>query len=161
MNDFEQWAARHPAAAADLRAMINANPPETGHGEGKSEQWAQQQVRFSIARAGGRVWRNNVGATPAKCPACGMRQQPVRYGLCNDSAQLNEQYKSSDLIGAVPFVIKPEHVGATVARFVSVECKRPGWRYTGSEHEAAQLRWLTMIAQLGGVAYFSTGEGQP
>jgi len=102
--DFNDWAARHPQAAAELREGMGAVPwptiPEGG--DGKSENWAQQRARFRIAHAGAMSWRNNVGATPAKCPDCNAPRQPIRYGLANDSAQLNGKVKSSDLILAIP-----------------------------------------------------------
>ena len=165
MNDYKEWAARHPDAARDLQAMLEAVPWPTGDSD-KPEGWAQQQARFSVARQGGMAWRNNVGATPAKtshsCPRCRFHfteaAQPVRYGLANDSAKLNKVMKSSDLILAIPRVITPADVGTTIAQFGSVETKRPGWVFTGKEQEAGQAAWLALIKKLGGFACFSTGE---
>jgi len=158
--DFNEWAARHPQAAADLRECMGAVPwptvPEGG--DGKSENWAQQRARFKIAHAGAMSWRNNVGATPAKCPDCNAPRQPIRYGLANDSAQLNAKVKSSDLILAVPRLIRPQDVGRTIAQFGSVETKRPGWVYTGKDQEPGQAAWLALIQNLGGFAAFSTGD---
>jgi hypothetical protein len=125
---------------------------------GKSEAWSQQQVRFKAAHAGAMTWRNNVGATPAKCPDCGEKQRPVRYGLANDSAKLNAALKSSDLILAIPRLITPAHVGTTIAQFGSVEAKRPGWVFKNTEREQAQAAWHALILRLGGFAAFSTGE---
>ncbi len=159
MNDYELWASRYPEAAAEFNMMVGAVPwPATHESGGKSEAWAQQQVRLKIAHAGGMSWRNNVGATPARCPSCGERQTPVRYGLANDSARLNDSIKSSDLIAAIPRVIQPSDVGTTIAQFGSVEVKRPGWQYTGKKQESGQAKWLTLIKKLGGFATFSTGE---
>lgn len=160
MTDYSEWAARHPHAAADLERVLGAVPwPTTpAGGDGKSEAWAQQQVRFRVAHAGGMGWRNNVGATPAKCPDCGTKRQPIRYGLANDSAQLNDKVKSSDLILAIPRLIQPEDVGRTIAQFGSIETKRPGWVYTGKGQEPGQAAWLALIKKLGGFAAFSTGE---
>lgn len=160
MTSFAQWAARHPAAAADLLDLLNAAPwphPE-GAPPNALEAWAQQQVRMSVARQGAVAFRNNVGATPAKCPDCGAKRQPVRYGLANDSQALNQEIKSHDLILAIPRVIRPEDVGRTVAQFGSVEVKRPGWKYTGRGQEAAQAAWGALINRLGGFAAFSTGD---
>ena len=126
--------------------------------EEKSEAWAQQQVRFKFAEAGGMAWRNNVGATPAKCPDCGAKQRPIRYGLANDSARLNTHMKSSDLIGMVPRRITPALVGTTIAQFAAVETKRPGWQFKGTERERGQATWLSLISRAGGFAVFSTGE---
>lgn len=166
MLEYNLWVARHPQAAAELKQLLtdSAQPP-TGR-DGGSEAKAQQAIRLDIAQRGGMVWRNNVGATPAResinCPKCGFRHEsvkpPVRYGLCNDSHQLNERFKSADLIGLMPVVIGPEHVGTTVGQFVSIEVKRPGWQYSGTGREVAQGRWLELIQSLGGIAMFATGK---
>jgi len=157
---YTEWAAQHPQAAADLQQVIGAHDyaPPMSDADGKSEAWAQQQVRLKAAHAGAPSWRNNVGATPAKCPDCGAPRQPIRYGLANDSHKLNEKIKSSDLILAIPRLITPVMVGSTIAQFGSIETKRPGWRYTGKGTEPGQAAWLALIARLGGYATFSTGE---
>lgn len=154
MNTYAEWAARYPEAAAALAPVLTT---DVQHRNGGSEARAQQDVRTSIAKQGAMSWRNNVGATPAKCPDCGARQVPVRYGLANDSARLNERIKSSDLILAIPRLIRTHHVGTTIAQFGAVECKRPGWKYTGNGREAGQQAWLTLVAKLGGYATFTTG----
>ena len=155
---YDQWAARHPQAAAELEQVIGIATADPDDSDGKSEAWAQQRARFNAAHAGAMAWRNNVGATPAKCPECGAPQRPIRYGLSNDSAKLNKRIKSSDLILAIPRIITPEMVGGKIAQFGSVETKRPGWKYTGTEREQAQAAWLALVAQAGGFATFSTGE---
>lgn len=159
MTDYSEWAQRHPQAAADLHRTLGAAPwPAIDGSAGKSEAWGQQQVRLNVAKQGAQSYRNNVGATPSRCPDCDAPQRPVRYGLANDSAQLNKQIKSSDLILAIPRVITPDMVGTTIAQFGSIECKRPGWKYTGKGREAGQAAWLALINSLGGFATFSTGE---
>ena len=164
---YEQWAAAHPSAASDLQKMLGAVPWPTGNaGIDGLESAAQQQVRLKAAHAGAMAWRNNVGATPAKvkhcCPRCQFNfevaQTPIRYGLANDSAKLNERIKSSDLILAIPRKITQEDVGKTIAQFGAVETKRPGWVYTGKGQEAGQMAWLALIKKLGGFACFSTGD---
>ncbi len=156
---YTEWAAHHPHAAADLQQVIGANnQPACPETEGKSEAWSQQQVRLKAAHMGAMSWRNNVGATPAKCLNCGVSQRPIRYGLANDSSKLNATIKSSDLILAIPRFITPVMVGSTIAQFGSIETKRPGWRYTGRGTEPGQAAWLALIARLGGYATFSTGE---
>lgn len=162
----DQWRDRWPQAALELEEILtNTSHPAMGDDLGKSETWAQQQARLAIAQAGGMSWRNNVGAMKAKevhqCPACHfkfeVKQAPLRWGLCNDSTQLNARFKSSDLIGIMPVRITPDMVGSTLGQFVSVEVKRPGWVYKGDAHEKAQLAWLELVASKGGVATFSTG----
>jgi hypothetical protein len=156
---YDQWAAKHPQAARELFQVIGGAPwPAPAKVDGKSEAWAQQQIRLKFAHHGGMAWRNNVGATPAKCPDCGEKQRPIRYGVANDSAQLNAKIKSADIIGAIPRLITGEMVGTTIAQFASIEAKRPGWKYAGNEHETAQATWLALIAKIGGYATFSTGE---
>lgn len=168
MNSFNQWAARHPQAAAELQQVLGAVPwPATELTDGKSEAWAQQQIRlnwskhFVVDKHGNKLhamaWRNNVGATPAKCKHCGEKQTPTRYGLANDSQRLNESIKSHDVIGIVPRLIQPQDVGNVIGQFGSAEAKRPGWRYTGRNQEEGQAKWGSLIQRLGGFATFSTG----
>lgn len=156
-NDFETWAHRYPQAATELinllTVCVNSNEQPDG-----SEAKVQQQIRFDIAKAGAMAWRNNVGATPAKCKSCGAPAQPVRYGLANDSQKVNEKIKSSDLIVAIPRQITQEMVGTIIAQFGSIEVKPPGWKYTGKGREPAQAAWLALIKKLGGYATFSTGD---
>lgn len=167
MNEYAVWQARHPQAAAELNQILGAIPwPATDRTQEKSEAWAQQRARMDIARQGAMAWRNNNGATTTKtkanCPKCGfdftIKQPPIRYGLANDSQKLNEKIKSSDLILAIPRIITPMMVGSVIAQFGTVECKRPGWTYRGTEPEIAQLAWLQLIAKIGGYATFSTGK---
>lgn len=111
-----------------------------------------KQLELAAPRYNMRLFRNNVGA---------YRDQSgrlIRYGLANNSAQLNKQVKSSDLIGIKQVTITPDMVGKTIGVFVSIEAKAPGWIYHGTEREMAQQRWIDFINNMGGVAYFSTGE---
>lgn len=117
-----------------------------------SEAAVQAQVRLEAARKGLRLWRNNVGVLTDE------RGVPVRYGLANDSKQLNSVVKSGDLIGWRPVLITPAHLGITIAQFVSRECKRVGWTYKGDAREQAQLRWAEMIIADGGDAAFCCGQ---
>lgn len=155
--NYQEWAQRHPQAAAELQQVITCDVPDVERA-GRSEAWAQQQVRMALGRAGGIGWRNNVGATPARCPDCGVQQQPVRYGLANDSARLNERIKSSDVIGIVPRLILPQDVGTTIGQFAAFEVKRPGWQYKGDKREAAQAAFHALVIRFGGRAGFTTGS---
>lgn len=154
---FQDWAQRHPAAAGELLQILAAVPGPTS-AAGQSEARAQQQVRMGLAAAGGLAWRNNVGATPSRCPHCGDKLDVVRYGLANDSTRLNSAIKSADLIGVIPRLITPQMVGQVLGQFVAIECKAPGWHYTGTEREQAQAKFLMLVQSKGGAALFSTGE---
>lgn len=163
---YQEWRQRWPQAAAELEATMVTLPPDSQH-FGKSEAWAQQQVRMKIARLGGCGWRNNVGASKAKevhvCPKCSfkfeVKKPPIRWGLCNDSTQLNEKYKSGDVIACIPEIITPAHVGHKFGRFWSFEIKKPGWQFNPNDpHEVAQASWGGLVQSLGGGATFSTGE---
>lgn len=153
-----QWAARHGVslqAVQELASLFGMHgghdlPPEV---KGTSEAAVQAAVRLEAARKGVRLFRNNVGALVDS------RGVPVRYGLANDSKQLNEVMKSADLIGWRPLLIEPWHVGTVVAQFVSREVKAVGWRYTGADRESAQLAWAQLVTAGGGDAAFCTGVG--
>ena len=84
----------------------------------QSETVVQQQARLKLARIGSQMWRNNVGA----CVDDAGRL--VRYGLANESSQMNRCIKSSDLIGITPVVVTPDMVGKTIGVFTALECKR-------------------------------------
>lgn len=153
MTPLAEWAAYwriSDAAIHDLQARLAPVPPPAGVG---SEAAAQVAVRLEAARLGILLWRNNVGA--AYDPAGRL----VRYGLANDSKAMNERIKSADLIGIRPVTVTPQHIGQTIGQFVSREIKAPGWKYTGTKREAAQLAWAVLVSEAGGDAGFATGEG--
>lgn len=118
-----------------------------------SESGISSDIRLEASQRGCRLWRNNVGATYTPTG------QFIRFGLANDSAQLNKAIKSADLIGIRPVLITQAHVGLTIGQFISREVKHPGWKYTGTERERAQLAWAELINSLGGDACFTTGRG--
>lgn len=157
--NLSEWATRWriPAAAlADLRdRMLGLDGGCPAPVAGVSEAAVQATVRIEASRAGMRTWRNNVGAFTD--PESGSH---IRYGLANDSASVNRVIKSADLIGIRPRVIQPGDVGHLIGQFVSYECKRPGWKYAGTDREVAQTAWATLILSLGGDARFITGPGQ-
>jgi hypothetical protein len=153
-----QWAARHSVTMAALQELSAIFGMHGGHDlsatvKGTSEAAVQAAVRLEAARKGVRLFRNNVGAL------IDSRGVPVRYGLANDSKQLNEVMKSADLIGWRPVLIGPQHVGQVIGQFVSRECKKVGWQYTGDARELAQLAWAQLVTASGGDAAFCTGEG--
>jgi hypothetical protein len=155
MFNLYAWATRwgvSPDALADLRAQLHAldytpdAPPAL-----RTEGDVVDATRLEATEAGGRLWRNNSGALPDS------RGRLIRFGLCNDSPAVNERVKSADLIGVRPVLVRPEHVGRTLGVFVARECKPPGWRYSGRGRERAQLRFLEIVATLGGDAAFTAG----
>jgi hypothetical protein len=97
------------------------------------------ELRLEASRHGFTLWRNNSGA------ARDVGGRLIRFGLGNESAALWKVWKSSDLVGIGPG-----------GRLLAVECKPPGWRWTGTAHELAQLAFLTNVIQLGGIAGFCT-----
>lgn len=150
MSNLTTWAARHnisPEALADLARLWATDPVPSPIAQG-SEASVVARRRLAAAERGGRAWRNNCGAYKDE------RGNFIRYGLCNDSAELNKRVKSSDLIGIEPVLITPEMVGTTLGRFFAEECKRPGWKYTGTAHEKAQLAFLQLVNALGGRGEF-------
>jgi len=99
----------------------------------------QNEIRIGAAKIGCMLWRNNVGVL------YDAQGRPVRYGLGNDTKAINERLKSSDLIGIYE------------GRFVSVECKDVDWTWRGGRaREIAQLAWINLIRERGGVACFAT-----
>ena len=133
-----------------------------------SEARVQSEVRLEAARYGVHLWRNQNGAfTPPDrsqpvCKCCGQHppsRRQVRFGLANDSAQLNAVLKSSDLVGFRTHLVTLADVGRTLPVFTSRECKPEGWVFSGTEREIAQQRWLDMINHNGGDAAFCSGLG--
>ena len=156
MTLFNEWAARWsiPAAAiSDLRDTMGL-AQTLHHTEATSEAGVQDRVRLRGAQMGWDLWRNNNGVAEDS------RGVPVRFGLANDSAKLNSKIKSADLIGIRPAQITFDMVGCTLGQFVSLEIKKPGWKYKSNAHEDAQARWASIINAAGGHAKFITSEEQ-
>lgn len=156
-STIHQWASDWGIAAhvaLDLMARLGAGfePGQVSGVDGWSEAAIQNKVRLDAAKAGVIAWRNNVGALQDSTGRF------VRYGLCNDSAELNRKIKSSDLIGINPVLIKPDHVGSIIGQFWAREVKEHGWRYTGTEHEKAQAKYGQIVLSKGGCFKFTTGE---
>jgi hypothetical protein len=156
---YANWAIKWgiPAAAMHDLALqlglegLGAIPNDL---RGSSEAAAQTAVRLEAARIDGlRLYRNNSGAYKDDTGRW------VRYGLANDSKQMNELMKSPDLVGWRRTLITPAMVGTSFARTVLREVKEPGWQYVGDDHEQAQLRFLTLAIADGADAAFCTGAG--
>ena len=119
---------------------------------GHSESNIQARTRLAAVCKKWRLWRNNRGAGKMESG------NYVRYGLANDTPELNKKLKSGDLIGWRPVVITPDMVGKVLAQFVSVECKEEDWTppplNTRDEAAAAQYRWADLVNREGGYAIF-------
>ena len=139
MMDISTWCKRWNIPVEALGELFSSQPTAIGLSKG-SEAAVSNHLRLQASKAGMIVWRNNVGATKDE------HGRLIRFGLANDSPALNKQIKSSDLIG-----IKPG------GQFVAIEAKRSDWKYTGTEREEAQLRFISLVNSMGGQAYFSTG----
>lgn len=154
---LDEWAANWRVPHAALQDLRNRLLPDTAVDSapvsGTSEAAVSQQVRLEAAGKGVLLWRNNVGATEIE----GGRW--LRYGLLNDSAKMNERYKSSDLVGIRPVRITPQHVGQTIGQFVAAEVKHATWRYAGTDREAAQRNFHDLVKSRGGWGEFVTGRG--
>lgn len=141
---FLEWARKWGVPEEAVRDYLTDSGcfPAVRGVIGASEAAVQQQIRLEASRRGVALWRNNRGA------AMDERGVPVRYGLANDSKELDARIKSSDLIGVTPL--------CGLAVFTSYEVKRRGWRYAGTPREVAQLAWIDLIKRLGGIAKFIT-----
>lgn len=118
-----------------------------------NEASIQSLVRLEAARRGWQLWRNNVGVL------LDAKGRPVRYGLANDSKQVNANIKSADLIGIRPVLITPDMVGKVIGQFVSRECKESHWKYNPRDtRDVAQGRWAALVNSLGGDAKVTVGE---
>lgn len=154
--NLNEWAIKWAvpfAAVEDLRRQFCDVPDAAAGGAVHTEAGALSAVRLEATRRGLRLWRNNVGAMQD------VDGRVCRFGLANDSAKINAAIKSADLIGIRPVRIVPLHVGGVIGQFVAREVKAPGWTFSGTEREIAQLKFLELVAAMGGDAAFCTGEG--
>lgn len=158
MHDIlHQWARdwnHSPHSILDLLARFGAGfePQQFIELDGWSETAVSNKVRLDAAKAGQLYWRNNVGAWMDP-----ETKSFVRYGLCNDSKELNKKIKSSDLIGIDDSPITLAMVGLPRGQFIAAECKEYGWKYTGTPHEIAQLKFGQIVISKGGSFKFTTG----
>lgn len=138
-----------------------------------SEAAVQTAIRIRASELGIRLWRNNVGACVDETGRL------IRYGLANDSAQMQKRLKSSDLVGWVPYALVGVRLAPRFlfcpddlrhadffARKLAVECKREDWfanvvdpltecRAKFTAREEAQAKWIDMVRADGGVAFFA------
>lgn len=149
-----EWQRKHGItgdALADLVAIVGLDTPRST--KETPEARVQDEARLLASQMGWRLFRNNSGCLKDETGRL------VRYGLCNDTSAMNKRLKSSDLIGIREVEITQDMVGKKIGQFVAREIKRAGWKYTGTEHEEAQLRFGMLIIGLGGDFKFWNGEG--
>lgn len=147
----KKWGIPQEAVRDLLQSAVHAVPPPNGD---TSESAIQARARLEASYKGVYLWRNNVGA------CVDQNGRMIRYGLANDSKQINEVIKSGDLIGIRPVDVTPDMVGQRIGQFISRECKRGDWVYRGTKEEKAQLQWQQLVNMLGGDAAFLNGENQ-
>lgn len=159
MSNILKWALKWGVSAQAVSELhlalgLDHDPSVPTSITGTSEAAVSASARILASRSGGRLWRNNVGGGTLEDGSY------LRWGLCNDSPQINKVLKSSDLVGIKPVMVTPAMVGTTVGQFWAVETKAPGWRYTGTEREEAQMRFIALVESLGGRAAFWNGSGE-
>lgn len=114
----------------------------------KSEAAIQSETRRDFAFVGP-IWRNNSGACFDETGRL------IRFGLGNDSTQLNREIKSSDLIAITPVLITPALYGQILGVFTALECKPEGWRQIPSDKRAVpQSKFHDIVRNAGGFAGF-------
>jgi hypothetical protein len=153
---LEQWQQRHGVsdlAVRELQALtITESLPDT-YSANTPETTIQAAIRVEAANLGMVLWRNNAGM------AFDQKGNPIRFGLANDSQQVNRRVKSADLIGIRPVLITPPMVSTTIGQFVAREVKRGSWTYKGTDREKAQKKFLDICTVLGADGRFANGPG--
>ena len=108
-----------------------------------SESEVQSRIMMHAALYGIVLTRNNVGCGQFVDDETGNKSF-VRFGLFNASREQQAKFKSSDLIGIIP----------PTGRFIAIEVKREGWKYTGTPREVAQKAFIDFVIARGGIAGF-------
>jgi hypothetical protein len=154
MDQLTEWAKRWgvpPEALSELWRMSL----DVEHGETTPEAKVQSSVRLEAAQKGYFLYRNNRGAGTLT------NGSHVRWGLCNESKKVGDEWKSADLIGWRPYFC---YTGARgwhqVAQFVSVEVKAGAWRFSGTREEIAQSKWAALVNAHGGFATLVNSTGK-
>jgi len=104
----------------------------------KNETELGRLLRLRASELGVSLWRNNSGV------AVNADGQPVRFGLGNESANLNKTMKSSDYIGLT-----------SRGTFVALELKSATWSPKKfNEREMAQWNFHEHVRRNQGIAGF-------
>lgn len=157
MSLIRMWGAKHGIGAAALAELENlmgiagtsALTDPTAQGEPGSESRQQSLIRLAAAKRDILLFRNNVGGAMLDNGSF------IRFGLANDSDKMNDNIKSSDLIGIERVTVTPQMVGGTLGVFTALECKRLDWKFRPSDkHSAKQKVFIDLINAYGGRAKF-------
>ena len=151
LKDWQaRWGDHIPAQAlAELVGILSPVMPSPAPTARLSEAAGAAQIRLAAGRDGVPLFRNNSGAMTDQTGRL------IRFGLGNESPALNARWKSSDLIGILPVVVQPSHVGQTLGVFLAVETKKPGWRLTPGDKRGLRLAaFLQSVRGFGGVGGF-------
>lgn len=147
-----EWAQRNSVSLQALRELTQlflSVPDKTDAG---SESRVQGEIRLAAPEFGGCMLRNNSGGCTDDTG------RVIRYGLGNDSKQINDVYKSPDLVGTTPMRIEAHHVGRIIGVATYCEVKEPGWKSPrqSNKREQAQAAFLTHQAGMGALCLFAT-----
>lgn len=160
MNKLKAWQEQFGITTEEMNALsdilgLSVSVDDTNYVKhpAKSEAAVQADCRLKASKQKNRLWRNNVGVAMRVDDDTG-KSVPVRYGLCNETKQMNKQVKSSDLIGIKQVLITQDMVGTIIGQFWAPEIKKRDWFFTGSERELAQLKFHQIVNDLGGCAKF-------
>ncbi|QZI87827.1 hypothetical protein SIPHO054v2_p0026 [Vibrio phage 103E44.1] len=119
------------------------------------EAKATINVRARASEWNMKMFRNNSGMLPN--PDTGI---PVRFGLGNESAKLNKELKSGDLVGFSEITVTPEMVGKKMAVFTNIEVKSLGFVikdvYNKNSREYAQNEFNKLVTNANGIAGFAS-----
>ena len=152
MNSVQEWAIRWGVSQQALDELFSHDESYSVVHDGMSETSVQQRVRLEGSKRGMRLWRNNVGAHKDKYGNF------IRYGLANESKEMNKKIKSSDLIGITPYRVSVRDVGTILGVFTAVEVKQGDWKFKGDDHELAQQNFINLVRSMGGFATFANSE---
>lgn len=146
---LEDWQKLWALPAIAIQQLQELTAATSTPSDERSESFAASECRLALSHYKVIQMRNNVGVLED------VNGTPVRYGLCNETKQMNQVMKSSDDVNILPYVVKPQDVGRKLGIFLGVEHKKPNWVYTGKGRETAQLTFQRMVRSAGGVALFA------
>lgn len=110
------------------------------------EKTIQQDIQIESSKHGHKLWQNSSGAFTDNTGRL------VRFGLGHTSN--NQSFKSSDLIGFTMVEITKEMVGSKLPIFTAIEVKNSKWKYTETDREVAQKKFMDVIKMSKGIASF-------